>query len=160
MQYKPGTFSKVCGGGRVQTNFENSAEYRISAEIRFRLNRNRTQFSKVWFRFKRNRNWLKKFGFNRILTEFCVITHWDFMVKKIPLTCIFIIGQIFPIWLTSTYINTQICSSFKGDTDIKGVKQGVQKWKGKNQLLKLFSYLLIKFDFTGLNHNRWTLIEE
>ena len=27
---------------RVQTNFENSAEYRISGEIWFRLNRNRT----------------------------------------------------------------------------------------------------------------------
>ena len=41
---------------RVQTNFKNSAEYRISAEFRFRLNRNRTQFSKVRFRFNRNRN--------------------------------------------------------------------------------------------------------
>ena len=68
---------------RVQTNFENSAEYRISAEIRFRLNRNRTWFLKVRFRFNRNRNWQKKFGFNRILTEFCLISHLDWIYNNV-----------------------------------------------------------------------------
>ena len=57
---------------RVQTNFKNSAEYRISAEIRLPFQPNRTQFSKIRFRFNRNRNTGKKFGFNRILTEFFI----------------------------------------------------------------------------------------
>ena len=57
---------------RVQTNFKNSAEYRILAEIRLPFQPNRTQFSKIRFRFNRNRNTGKKFGFNRILTEFFI----------------------------------------------------------------------------------------
>ena len=68
---------------RVQTNFKNSAEYRISAEIRLPFQPNRTQFSKIRFRFNRNRNTGKKFGFNRILTEF-FITGIAVSCRKVP----------------------------------------------------------------------------
>ena len=70
LQIVPGGGVVGCGGVRVQTNFKNSAEYRISAEIRLPFQPNWTQFLKIWFRFNRNRNTGKKFGFNRILTEF------------------------------------------------------------------------------------------
>ena len=70
-------------GGRVQTNFKNSAEIPYLAEFRIPLQPNRTCFSKVRFRFNRNRNWLKKFGFNRNWTEFLPLLILVFLRLKI-----------------------------------------------------------------------------
>ena len=53
---------------RVLTNLKNSDEYQISAEILFRLNRNRTKFS----RFRKEKMTKKirlQENFNRILSD-------------------------------------------------------------------------------------------
>ena len=68
---------------RVQTNFKNSAEILYLAEFRIPFQPNRTCFSKVRFWLNWNRNWLKKFGFNRNLTEFSPLLILVFLRLKI-----------------------------------------------------------------------------
>ena len=49
----------------------------------FLFNRTKPVFSKVWFLLSQNRNWLKKFGFNRNLTEFLPLLILVFLRLKI-----------------------------------------------------------------------------
>ena len=58
------------GGGGL--GYKRISKIRPNTEFRLPFQPNRTQFSKIRFRFNRNRNTGKKFGFNRILTEFFI----------------------------------------------------------------------------------------